>query len=355
MKNLPIVLILALFVVSCASYEQMLANQEKLIGYVKDDVFPVKQNKVLKEGDILFKYDIYRNGYLYKSENGENKIAFEDIKKNAAHINIFSESEKKYFRRKIISRQEGVSETCIHEVLKVHPDAIEVGVRCNGSPYNGFPHIKPHPHPPSYKSRISGNGYMYWGEKYYLSFEDYEEQLIPGHIEIWEGFHEFIFKEKNEDKISFEIKLGNYVNPNENLVLLSDSVEFKQMKAQNTVDRTLIYTNQQAPLRQKVESRNYLAALVKRCIGFGFTEATMPTCIQQETFNDKKLAAISQQQSVVPYSIAQKPNGFETFISGLGNIDWGAQIRLNKQQQQINSLKNQRPRVINQQPFIQYK
>ena len=341
------VLVLALLVVGCASNEQMLANQEKLIGYVKDDVFPVKQNKVLKEGDILFKYDIYRNGYLYKSENGENKIAFKDIKKNAAHINVFSESEKKTFRRKIISRQEGVSETCIHEVLKVHPDAIEVGVRCNG-----FAYIN---NPPSYRRRTSENQYIYWGEIYYLSFEDYEEQLIPGHIEIWKGFHEFIFKEKNEDKISFEIKFGNYVNPNENLVLLSDSVEFKQMKAQNAVDRALIYTNQQAPLRQKVESRNYLAALVKRCIGFGFTEATMPTCIQQETFNDKKLAAISQQQSVVPYSIAQKPNGFETFISGLGNIDWGAQIRLNKQQQQINSLKNQRPRVINQQPFIQYK
>ena len=120
----------------------------------------------------------------------------------------------------------------------------------------------------------------------------------------------------------------------------------------------------QVALATEKRKQELLAQLFERCTGYGFTgENNIATCVQNEAFNDRRLAQqryefqtqLAQQAKIVQETqealeaqlamnkASEEVTFLQIFLEAIADYDWATHIQLANQQKQINALAR-RPR-----------
>lgn len=89
----------------------------------------------------------------------------------------------------------------------------------------------------------------------------------------------------------------------------------------------------------EIEKEKLFLEYYERCLSFGFKEDSIPACIQQEVFNEKKLMAIRQQQTTI--EVEKKQLGFwGQVLSDIGSYVASPEYQLQKQITRMNNRIN---------------
>ena len=98
-------------------------------------------------------------------------------------------------------------------------------------------------------------------------------------------------------------------------------------------------TEEEAEELLEIEREKLFLEYYERCLSFGFKEDSIPACIQQEVFNEKKLMAIRQQQTTI--EVEKKQLGFwGQVLSDIGSYVASPEYQLQKQITRMNNRIN---------------
>ena len=121
----------------------------------------------------------------------------------------------------------------------------------------------------------------------------------------------------------------------------------------------------QVALATEKRKQELLAQLFERCTGYGFTgENNIATCVQNEAFNDRRLAQqryefqtqLAQQAKIAQETTealeaqlamnkaSEEVTFLQIFLEAIADYDWATHIQLANQQKQINALARRPPR-----------